>query len=144
MAPFDADKVLRLIAECPQAPARSGEPQAEVICALAEKQAGEPSQGQEEISEGDLNNLEPRQVHGLLRQSGAKTSRSPHAGMHVSVPLWNMTGPLWNMTGETWPKPWEIDDVYSMPVRGLNEVSRWQPLSRPPTQEPHRLPAPFV
>ena len=42
--------------------------------------AGEPSQGQEEISEGDLNNLEPRQVHGVLRQSGAKTSRSLHAG----------------------------------------------------------------
>ena len=36
--------------------------------------------GQEEISEGDLNNLEPRQVHGVLRQSGAKTSRSLHAG----------------------------------------------------------------
>ena len=61
------------------------------------------------------------------------------AGMHVSVPLWNMTGPLWNMTGETWPKPWEIDDVYSVPVRGLDEASRWQPPSRPPTQEPHRL-----
>ena len=42
--------------------------------------------------------------------------------MEVSVPLWNMTGPFWNMTGETWPKPWEIDDVYSMPVRGLNEA----------------------
>ena len=70
-APFDADKVLRVIAECPQAPARSGEPQAEVICVLAAKQAGEPSQGQEEISEGDLNNLEPRQLHLNNVESGS-------------------------------------------------------------------------